>query len=161
MREQLTVHEFNTAEKLILIGFRLWALPFAAPHQPYMNWRVSFQAAHVEAIACTLFDALMATLFSTSRRTIEVHRATCIGISVDEYELIRCIGLCQNDQADAATEILAQWLPLTAARVVISQASNLAAVMRNAGLFFPLRESAALPSPKIPAGVGHGLHFVH
>lgn len=161
MKEWLTVHDLNTAERVVLVSFRLWALRIAAPNRTHMNWEAAFEAASIGNIACPVFDALMGTLFSTSRRVIEVHRATCACMSVDEQELILCIGLCQNDQADAATEILSQWLPPAAAGIIVSQASNLSMVMRNAGLFFPSRKSGLLPSLKIPTGVGLGLHFVH
>lgn len=161
MNEQLTVYELNTAERLLLLSFRLWALPIAAPEKEHMNWRSGFQAVNIGKSVYVIFDSLLATLFSASKRTIEVHHAMCVGMSLDEREFLRCIGLRQNDRVDSASEVLAKWLPLSAARVALSKATNLAEVMYNAGLFLPLREIELMPLQHRPQGAGRGLYLVH
>lgn len=158
---QITVYELNNAERFLLISFRLWALPIAMPDRDHMDWRAGFRTARIDEVASTAFDTLLATLFSSSKRTIEVHRAMCVGMSRDEREFIRCISLHQNDQLDAAAEILETWLSPTAARVAASQAGNFSEAIRGAGLFLPCRKFESASARNIPVGVGHGLYFVH
>lgn len=158
---ELTVHNLNTAERLLLISFRLWALPIAVPNRVHMDWRAGFRVTSIDQIACSIFDALLNTLFSSTRRVIEVHREMCAGISLDEREFIRCIGLHQNDHIDAAADVLANWVRPEAIHIAASHAAQLAEAMRGAGLFLPLREDEPMLSRAISAGVGHGLHFLH
>lgn len=157
----LTLHELNTAEKLLVVSFRLWALPFAAPDRRHPDWRAGFRAAGIEDAAHTLFDPLLDTLFSASHRVIAVHRSMCVGISLDEREFLRCIGLRQNDRIDGAAQILAEWLPPTAARVAASLVGSLAEALRAAGLVLPLRQFELNTARQFPIGMGHGLHLLH
>lgn len=157
----LTIHELNTAERLLVISFRLWALPIAGPDRRHPDWRAGFRAAGIEDAAHTLFDPLLDTLFSASHRVIAVHRSMCVGVSLDEREFLRCIGLRQNDRIDGASQILADWLPPTAARVAASLAGSLAEALRAAGLVLPPRQFELNATRPLPAGVGHGLHLLH
>lgn len=157
----LAMHELNAAERLLVLSFRLWALPHAQPDRIHPDWRGGFRSSGLDEVACTLFDPLLATLFSASLRPIEVHRSMCVGVSRDEEEFLWCVGLHQSDRADEAAEILANWLPPAAARVATSLIRNLAESLRIAGLSLLTHQFEHMPSRQLPAGVGQGRHSIH
>lgn len=161
MCNELAMHELNPAERLLVLSFRLWALPHAQPERLHPDWRGGFKSSGLDEVACTLFDPLLATLFSASRRPIEVHRAMCVGVSRDEEEFLWCVGLHQSARADEAAIILESWLPPAAARVVTSLIGHLAESLRLAGLLLLTHQFEHHSSRSLAANVGQGRHLLH
>lgn len=160
----LAVHELRTAESLVLVSFRLWALcHMRHGHHRMPDWRAGLRAAGMEDAARQLFDPLLGVLFASSIRPIEVHHTSCYGISRDEGLFLSCIALYQHQQMEWAEQLLAEWLPPTAARVASSLAMRFAAALEVARLLLPLRraDAAAHEFTPMSAGVGRGLHLLH
>lgn len=161
MCDHLSMDELNTAERLLVLSFRLWALPHAVPDQAHPEWRAGLRAAGLEGEAQLLFDPLLDTLFSSTQRVIEVHRAMCLGISQDESEFLRCIAMYQNARDEDARQILADWIPPASMRLATCLAASLADALKGAALMLPVRESDRMSLLSTAAGIGRGLHLVH
>lgn len=161
----LGVHELRTAEGLVLVSFRLWALRHARDGSARLpDWRAGLRAARMEEAASQLFDPLLGVLFASSRRPIEVHQATCYGISRDEGLFLSCIALYQHQQMALAEQLLVEWLPPAAARVAASLAMRFAAALEVARLLLPLRRADAVEQYEyvpVMAGVGRGFSLLH
>jgi hypothetical protein len=161
----LAMWELNAAERLLVISFRLWALPYAQPENAHPDWSDGFRSSGLDELADTLFDPLMFTLFSESLRPIRVHHAMCVGVSLDEEAFLFCVGLCQSDRGDDAAKILSGWLPPATARVAESLFRNLAEALRLAGLLLLTHsfQYSAQCSPMRRPGVGirPGRYQVH
>ncbi len=162
---EIAVQELRTAESLVLVSFRLWALcHIHAAGARLPDWRAGLRAAGMEEAARQLFDPLLGVIFAGSRRPIEVHHASCYGISRDEGLFLSCIALYQHQQMSAAEQLLAQWLPPTAARVAASLAMRFAAALEVARLLLPLRRTEAIEShidTPVTAAVGRGFSLLH
>lgn len=161
----LAVNELRTAESLVLVSFRLWALCHArdvCTHVP--SWHAGLRAAGMEAAARQLFDPLLGVIFASSRRPIEVHRSSCYGISRDEGQFLTCIALYQHQQMERADSVLSEWLPPAAARVAASLGMRFAAAMEVGRLLLPLRRADAIELGEyttMGAGFGRGLSLLH
>lgn len=158
---QLMIGQLTTPESLLVISFRLWALPYAQPQQTHADWRAGFHAAGMADAARSIFDPLLATIFTASRHLISVHRAQCRGVSSEEARFLRCMAYFQHDNIDEASEILATWLHPGGARVAASLAPRLASAMEAAGLLLPMREAGMATMRRIPAGTGRGIALLH
>lgn len=163
MCDHLSMDELNTAERLLVLSFRLWALPHAVPDQAHPEWRAGLRAAGLEEEAQLLFDPLLDTLFSSTQRVIEVHRAMCFGISQDESEFLHCIAMYQNGRDEGARQILADWIPPASMRLASCLAASLADALKGVALMLQLREPNGIPalSPTAAGIGGRGLHLVH
>lgn len=160
-KSQLMIGELTTAESLLVVSFRLWALPYAQPQETHPDWRAGFLAAGMVDAARTIFDPLVATIFTASRHLIGVHRAQCRGVSSEESRFLRCMAHFQHENIDDASGILASWLHPGGARVAASLAPRLASAMEAAGLMLPMRESGEAILQRIPAGTGRGIALLH
>lgn len=138
---QLTIPELEMSERLLIISFRLWALPHVQPEYEHPDWRAGLVSAGLEMVTHALFNPLLEVLFSTTRRSITVHRAMCVGISHDERVFLRCISLYQNARRETGREIIEAWLTPEAWRVADILASALADTLQTAGIKLPLRET--------------------
>lgn len=161
----LGVHELRTAESLVLVSFRLWALCHTRQgYHRVPDWRAGLRAAGMEDVSRQLFDPLLGVLFASSIRPIEVHQASCYGISRDEGLFLSCIALYQHQQMALAEQLLAQCLPSTAARVAASLMMRFAAALEVSRLLLPLRRAEAVETFEympMASGVGRGLHLLH
>lgn len=158
---ELAIHELTPAERLLVVSFRFWALPHAQPDGLHPDWRAAFRSAGLGNVECELFEALLAILFSASRRPIEVHRAACVGVSRDEEEFLWCIGLHQSERTDEAAEILSKWLRPAAVGVSASLMSNLAESLRVAGIVLFKHQFEHVPSRKFTMHIVKGSRSVH
>jgi hypothetical protein len=155
------IDQLTTPESLLVISFRLWALPYAQPQQTHPDWRAGFQAAGMHDAARAIVDPLLATVFTASRHLINVHRMQCRGVSPEELRFLRCITHYQHENLDDAMEILAAWLHPGGVRVAASLAPRLASAMDAAGLMLPQRETGAAMMRRIPTGAGGGVALLH
>jgi hypothetical protein len=151
----------TTPENLLVVSFRLWALPYAQPQHHHPDWRAGFQAAGMDDAASAIFDPLLTTVFTASRHLINVHRMRCRGVSPEEVLFLRCITHFQHENHDEAMEILAAWLHPGGARVAASLAPRLASALEAAGLMLPLPATGTVTVRRIPAGAGKGLSLLH
>lgn len=151
----------GTAAGLLVVSFRLWALPYARPERPHPDWRAGLRAAGLGEIAQTLFDPLLATIFTAARRPIEVHQLGCRGVSGDERRFLDCVTCYQHDRLDDAMALLASWLHPSGARIAGALALRLAAALGGGGLLLPRHTADGAALRQIPAGAGPGLALVH
>lgn len=161
----LSICRMGTAERLVVMSFRLWALPSAHPEYSHPDWIVGFRALGLEHTGFALFNPLLDTIFSSSQRVIEIHQLKCCSVTSDEALFLRCLSFYQHQKADQAEAILAAWLPTPATRVAASLASRFAAALDAAQLMLPLHETHAqshrLLGRVVASGAGPGLTLIH
>lgn len=60
---QLTIPELDMSERLLIISFRLWALPHVQPEYVHPDWRAGLSSAGLEMVTHALFNPLLEVLF--------------------------------------------------------------------------------------------------
>jgi hypothetical protein len=155
--------QLSTAEHLVVISLRLWALPYLLPQRHHPDWRAGLRAAGTAEASIGCFDSLLEVLFTASRNGIEVHRLECKGISRHEGWLLHCISLYQHDRVAEAETILAVWLAPNVATMAGSLAMQLASALDAARLIIPPRiadYSQSRFANALSSGV-NGLALIH
>lgn len=136
----LQVPQLHTAESLVLISFRLWALDHCRQNmQPVPDWRLGLQAARLPPCTEGMFDQLLHGIFSGARQILQVQHWGCVGISPDEMTFLQVLSLHQNQQFTQAEFLLHQWLAPTAARVSSAMVLGLCQRLESRGYYLPLR----------------------
>jgi len=141
--KDFSVRDLTTAESLLLVSFRLWALHQAqGPEAALPSWRTGLDSVGLAGAVDLLFCPLMETVFSGARRVPEVQQMGCRRISRDESVFLGCIANYHHQQMLEAEILLARWLQPTAVRVASSLAMRLAAALEAVHLSLPLRYGA-------------------
>lgn len=141
--KDFSVHDLTTAESLLLVSFRLWALHQAqGPEAGLPSWRTGLDSVGLQSAVGPLFCPLMETIFSAARRIPEVQQMGCRRISRDESVFLGCLANYHHQRMLEAEILLARWLQPPAVRVASTLAMRLAAVLEAVNLLLPLRYGA-------------------
>jgi hypothetical protein len=152
----------GTAELLIVAALRLWVAIQQDPAGDVADWRGAFAAAGIAPGGACGFGGLMRILAAPARRPFDVRQLYCRRLGRDEGRLLHRVSLVQRGRSEAATALLALWLPPAAVRHAAVRAGDFAAALADAGLVVPLRRAeAALGRLPACAHAMPGLALVH
>lgn len=130
--------ELCSAETLLLMTLRLWALPQRYPMKEFPNWRTGLNQSGAGEQACAALSSFMNILLSYSQRLMDV-RCTCnTQLGYDEGCFLQILALLQANQHWEAQAILADWVPLPVQGMALMCAMHLAESLRKAQVIIPL-----------------------
>jgi hypothetical protein len=130
--------ELCSAETLVLMTLRLWALPHRYPLKVFPDWRNGLNQSGAGEQACAAFSSLMNILLSYSQRLMDV-RCTCNSkLGYDEACLLQTLGMLQANRHQEAQDILTDWVPLPVQDMALLCAMHLAEALRKAQILIPL-----------------------
>jgi hypothetical protein len=140
------VEELETAELLLVAALRSFAVQCGNPAGPHRDWRDGFRAAAIDACAIPAFNALFEIISVAALRPLDVRCPHCRFLGDDERRFLRLETLLQQLRTHAAERILAEWLPMMAARMAMLPAQGLANAMTRTGLLLPVRDNEPIIS---------------
>lgn len=158
-RPDTQLAELKTAENLLVLTLRLFALACCEPDGRYPDWRDGLRVGNLPGCTPAAFESLLRVVVAAARRPLDVRRLECPRLGYDEARLLQIVSLLQHRRRAAAEAVLESWVPPAACRLAISPAMGLAAALRLADLVVPLRPCApmAVPSHQLHANPGLGL----
>lgn len=118
--------DLGTAEIFVVMLIRLRVAAHLDPDSVPEDWRAGMRAAGVSLAGADAFDLLMHLLNGVWRLPLDVRSLRCGGLGEGEALLLRCVGLLQAAQFDAAEQLLGRWLPPGTSRVAAQQAQRFA-----------------------------------
>jgi hypothetical protein len=127
------VEELTGSEWLLVGGLRLFAAQCREPGSVHRDWRDGFCAAGVAECCVPAFNALFKIVSAAAIRSLGVRYPDCRLVGGDEANLLRLTALLQRAETEAASAILASWLPHLAARMAMLPAQDLADAMAEPG----------------------------
>jgi hypothetical protein len=151
----------ETAEMLLAVTLRLYALPWQEPDRDHPDWREGLQAGSLPPWTSLAFEALLRIVVAATRRPLDVRCLHCPSLGYDEGRLLQLIGLFQHRRNEEAAAVLESWLPTAACRLAVSPACGLAKGLRQADLVIPLRRRVTAPIPPHHIAIHPGLMLVH
>jgi hypothetical protein len=157
---QMPLKELRTAELLLTVTLRLFALAWRARGEAHPDWRGGMLAAGLAPDAIAAFDGLLAVVVVARRRPLEVGCPHCRALSHDEGRLLQMISLFQHGRGEAAEAVLDEWLPPSALRLAAASAQTLAQAMARADLIVPWRHAEAAHIEAGQQGYSRGLALV-
>lgn len=152
--------ELGTAEALLTVTLRLFALPWRKPDDSHPDWREGFDAANLPCWAGVSFAALFHIVIAARRRPLDVRDLHCPELGYAEGRLLQMVSLLQHSQIGPAEAVLESWLPDAALRMALSPAAGLARALAQADLIVPLRPGMT-KFPAYQLRANPGLTLVH
>ncbi len=140
--------ELGTAEILLAVSLRLFALPWQEPGRDHPDWRKGLAVGRLPPWTANAFEALFGVVIAATRRPLDVRCLDCPRLGYDEARLLQIVSLLQHRRIAEAEAVLETWLPDAARRFALSPAAALARALRQADLVVPLRHAIA---PNLPA----------
>lgn len=148
--------DLRTAETLLTVTLRLFALPWREPGQIHPDWREGLRAGDLPAHTAQAFEGLLQVVIVATRRPLDVRCLSCPQLGYDEGRLLQIVSLLQHRRGADAEAVLESWLPAAACRFAMPPAVDLAQALRQAGLVIPLRRNVteAIPAHHISSNPG-------
>jgi hypothetical protein len=126
-----------TAELFLLCSLRLTAQATRDGRRTNPAYRQGFESARLGAVHAERLAAAVNIIYVAGARAFDVRPPRCGDVSPDEELMIRTVRLLQEEDEFSARRMIWQFLPPSAARVVLQHLDGLAIGMVRAGLALP------------------------
>lgn len=158
-RPQMLLAGLTTAETLLTVTLRLFALSLREPGGDHPDWREGLREGTLPFWTATLFESFFSLVVAATRRPLDVRCMNCPHLGYDEGRLLQIVSLLQHKRDDDAEAVLESWLPPSACRIAMSPAEGLARGLAQAELVIPLRQVVvpSLPAHQLAANPGLAL----
>ena len=134
--------DLTLGETIILHGARRWVACLHQEQEPYPALQAHFAHYGIIDSAASL-NAFFRNIAFAASRTVDIHGPSCLGVSLDEADLLHAVAGFQRSDSGPAYQALANWMPASAIRPSSGPLAGLADSLLAAGLILPLRERHA------------------